>query len=155
MEEVKQWECGTQEYAALEQRPVTLNSFHPTVLLTVGVWLESLFKSLKRVISQKMQAQWKFYCPGRCNFFRASSSQADNPIFSYLCLCPSCPDMNLIVMSLCTGSLRRLVGTKTLGGYQKTEEYSLRPAWLTSLTCRVGLQQQRIVKIGPEILAGL
>ena len=37
MEEVKQWECGTQEYPALEQRPIILNSLHPDVLLTVGV----------------------------------------------------------------------------------------------------------------------
>lgn len=37
-EEVKQRECGTQDYPAFERRSI-LNSFHPNALLAVGVWL--------------------------------------------------------------------------------------------------------------------
>lgn len=73
-------------------------------------------KSFKRVTSQKMQVQWKFYSPGLCNFYRASSSQADNPIFSCLWLCPSCLTW---IWSWCLCMcwlLQMLLRTKKLGG---------------------------------------
>lgn len=79
-------------------------------------WIFSPPKSFKRVTSQKMQVQWKFYSPGLCNFYRASSSQADNPIFSCLWLCPPCLTW---IWSWCLCMcwlLQMLLRTKKLGG---------------------------------------
>lgn len=60
------------------------------ILSAAGLQLWSFFSLNNLRELQKMQVQWKFYCPGLCNFYRVSSSQADNPIFSYLWLCSPC-----------------------------------------------------------------